>query len=122
MSDDLNIVILRGTLSRPAELRLLPTGSSITSFEVTTRRGDPKADTAPVVWYDAPTSAGHLDGGDEVVVVGHVTRRFFRSGGVTQSRTEVVAETVVSARSAKRVEAALIQAVALVPINIPNNT
>jgi single-strand DNA-binding protein len=30
-----------------------------------------------------------------VLVVGHVRRRFFRSGALTQSRTEVVAQRVV---------------------------
>jgi single-strand DNA-binding protein len=40
-------------------------------------------------------------------VVGRVRRRFFRAGGTTQSRTEVVADTVVPATQAKRVEAAL---------------
>jgi single-strand DNA-binding protein len=103
-----NVVALRGRLSRPAELRVLPTGSTLVGLEVTTRReGADKADTVPVVWHDAPASASRLDTGDEVVVVGHVARRFFRSGGATQSRTEVVASTVVPIRSTKRVEAAL---------------
>jgi single-strand DNA-binding protein len=35
--------------------------------------------------------------GDEVVVVGTVRRRFFRAGGATQSRTEVLADKVVRA-------------------------
>jgi len=29
------------------------------------------------------------------VVIGHVRRRFFRAGGVTASRTEIVADKVV---------------------------
>ena len=39
-------------------------------------------------------------------MIGRVRRRFFRSGGVTQSRTEVVAEAVLSSRSKRRVAAA----------------
>jgi single-strand DNA-binding protein len=45
--------------------------------------------------------------GNEVVVIGRVRRRFFKSAGSTQSRTEVVAETVVKAGQRGRVAAAL---------------
>ena len=45
--------------------------------------------------------------GNELVVVGTVQRRFFRVGGATQSRTEVVAESVIPARRRKQVDAAL---------------
>ena len=44
-----------------------------------------------------------LDVDAEVVAAGRVRRRWFRSGGATQSRTEVVAVEVLSARSTKRV-------------------
>ena len=43
-----------------------------------------------------------VEPGAEVVVSGRVRRRFFRAGGVTQSRTEVVADAVVATRQAKR--------------------
>jgi single-strand DNA-binding protein len=42
-----------------------------------------------------------------VVVTGRVRRRFFRAGGYTQSRTEVVADAVVPTRRRKRVDAVL---------------
>jgi single-strand DNA-binding protein len=54
------------------------------------------------VWHGAPGKAGDYDAGDEIVVVGRVRRRFFRSGGATQSRTEVVVDALVPARQAKR--------------------
>ena len=115
-----NVVALRGRLSRPAELRVLPTGSTLVGLEVTTRRSDDvKADTVPVVWHDAPAAAQSLDEGDEVVVVGHVARRFFRAGGATQSRTEVVASAVIPVRSAKRAEAALRQAASVIDEALP---
>jgi single-strand DNA-binding protein len=65
----------------------------------------------PIAWND-PTSAqlGVLIPGAEVVVVGTVRRRFFRVGGATQSRTEVVADAVIPARRHKRVSAALREA------------
>ena len=45
--------------------------------------------------------------GDEVVVVGRARRRFFRAGGATASRTEVVAAQVCPVRAPARVRAAL---------------
>jgi single-strand DNA-binding protein len=45
--------------------------------------------------------------GDEVVVIGRVRKRFFRVGGATQSRTEVVATRVVPARRRAQVAKAL---------------
>ncbi len=54
-------------------------------------------------WGAQQVLAVDLDGEAEVVVVGRVRRRWFRSGGATQSRTEVVAEGVVPRRAGKRV-------------------
>jgi single-strand DNA-binding protein len=108
----LNVVAIRGRLSRPAEERVLPTsGDRLVGLDLTVKReGADKAESVPVVWHDPPASALNLDAGDEIVVVGHVARRFFRAGGGTQSRTEVVAHLVVPVRSAKKVEHALAQA------------
>jgi single-strand DNA-binding protein len=98
-----NITVLQGRLSRPPERRELPSGDALVTYEVTTP-GAPgqHADSVPVVWFDAPARATDLDEGAEVVVVGRVRRRFFRTGVGTQSRTEVVATQVVAARPAKR--------------------
>lgn len=60
-----------------------------------------------MVWVGAPASAGDHDVDERMVVIGRVRRRFFRAGGGTQSRTEVVAEAVVNARHTKRASAAL---------------
>jgi len=59
------------------------------------------------MWFDAPASARELDVDEEVLVVGRVRRRFFRTPSGTQSRTEVVAEQVVLRRHAKKVAAAI---------------
>ncbi len=106
----MNIVILLGRLSRPAEVRLLPSGDRLVAFDVSVRPPVGKSETVPVVWMDAPAAAGDLDVDDEVVVVGRVRRRFFRTGAGTQSRTEVMAEAVVPSRHAKRAERALARA------------
>jgi single-strand DNA-binding protein len=103
----LNVVALAGRLSRPAERRVLPSGDDLVAYDVSTPGRDGKQDSVPVVWFNAPATATTLDTDDKVVVVGRVRRRFFRAGGATQSRTEVVADAVVPARQAKRVRAAL---------------
>ncbi len=118
----LNVTVVRGCLSRPAEERVLPAhGRRVVGLDLTVRReGADRADSVPVVWHDPPAAAASLDVGDEVVVIGHVARRFFRTGGLTQSRTEVVAHTVVPVRSAKKVEAALSDAAAQLTAALPS--
>jgi single-strand DNA-binding protein len=102
-----NVVALVGRLARPPESRELPSGDRLVAYEVTVAREGERAEGVPVVWFGAPPTAIDHDVDDAVVVVGRVRRRFYRAGGATQSRTEVVAETVVAARQAKRASAAL---------------
>ena len=108
----MNMVVLRGRLTRPCELRLLPSGDQLVALDVSVARPGARAEGVPVVWPGAPASAVGLDVDQEVVVVGRVRRRFFRTGGRTESRTEVVADVVVPARQAKRARAAVAGAVA----------
>jgi len=110
----INLVVLDGVLAKPAQHRELPSGSRLLTLEVTTRRVDGTAEPAPVAWFDAPAWATSLDEGTSVVVIGRVRRRFFRVGGVTQSRTEVVAERVLRASEVKRARAAMAAAGAVV--------
>ena len=93
-----NLVLLQGTLSRASERRTLPSGDQLVQYEVTTRDADGRADSVPVVWPAAPARA-EFDAGVTVVVAGRVRRRYFRAGGVTGRRTEVVADGVVVAGS-----------------------
>lgn len=106
----MNIVVLAGELSSAPQVRELPSGDSLVTYEVTTRNIDNKAESVPVVWFQAPASAADLDPHEPVVVTGRVRRRFFRSGGATVSRTEVVADAVVPARHRKRAGRALSRA------------
>ena len=102
-----NVAVLVGRLARPAEPRDLPSGDRLVQYEVTIPRETGRAETVPVVWIDAPASAESYDLDEKVVVVGRVRRRFFQSGGRTQSKTEVVADAVVPTRQAKRARAAV---------------
>ena len=105
-----NVVVLVGRLARPAEARELPSGDRLVAYEVTVERAGERAETVPVVWFGAPAGAVDHDVDERMVVIGRVRRRFFRAGGSTQSRTEVVAEAVVNARHGKRARAALARA------------
>ena len=102
-----NVVVLIGRLARPAETRELPSGDRMVAYEVTVDRPGERAETVPVVWMAAPARAAAHDVDVRLLVVGRVRRRFFRAGGGTQSRTEVVAEAVVNAKHTKRAAAAL---------------
>lgn len=107
----INLVVLQGVLARPAQDVELPSGSRLVSLEVTVRRDDGPAEPVPVQWADPPAWASTLDSGAEVAVLGRVRRRFFRAGGVTQSRTEVVATRVVRATARAKVQGLLDDAV-----------
>jgi single-strand DNA-binding protein len=110
----INVVVLEGVLAKPAQYRELPSGSSLLTLEVTVARADGPAEPVPVAWFDAPAWGAALDGGAAIVVIGRVRRRFFRAGGVTQSRTEVIAERVLRASEVKRARAAMASAGAAV--------
>ena len=105
----LNAAVLCGTITDEPTLRSLPAGTSVAQFDVAIRRTDDAVvESVPVAWYEpSPGELAPLAAGLEVVVVGRVRRRFFRSGGATQSRTEVVADRCVPARRAKTVRSLL---------------
>jgi single-strand DNA-binding protein len=108
----MNVVVLRGRLSRAPEERVLESGTRLVQYEVTIRNGEGPAETSPVSWMEAPATAAGMAAGDEVVVVGRVRRRWFRRASATESRVEVAAGVVIPARQRKKVDAALREAVA----------
>ena len=101
--DSNNVVVVRGLFSSEPYLRELPAGGIVTQFDVTTRTSALSA-SVPVAAYDRTVDVA---AGDEVVVIGHVNRRFFRTGGTTQSRTELVAGEVIRASRKRAVEKAI---------------
>lgn len=107
----MNVSIVRGTLSHPPDTRVLASGTTVVSYDVTVRPDEGPAETVPVTWFDPPTAATSLVEGDEVLVTGRVRRRFYRAGGRTQSRTDVVADEVVRTRAKVRAARALQAAV-----------
>lgn len=101
-----NVAIVKGRLSGPPRRRELPSGSVLVELDVTTR-GESGSYSVPVAWFDPGEAAEALEQDEPVVVVGYVRRRFFRSGGATQSRTEVVAQRVISGTRRGQVSRAL---------------
>ena len=94
----MNLSVVTGHLSRPPEHRTLPSGEELVSYDLSVAGPDDRVESVPVAWPSAPASAADLAVGDAVLVVGRIRRRFFRAGGATQSRTEVVATSVVPMR------------------------
>lgn len=117
----MNIVILSGRISSDPRCTELPSGELRWSIDVTTpaealaatgRAGTGRAGTGraaqagvaraalsvtatvPIAWH-GPLPVGEWAAGTEVCVAGSVRRRFFRVGGLTQSRTEVIAHSLV---------------------------
>lgn len=98
MSESVNLAVVSGHLSSEPRHRDLPSGSSLLNLEITVSHDDRRSDTVPVSMFDPPIAASRLVEGDEVVVCGSVRRRFFRAGGATVSRTEIVAESITAPR------------------------
>ncbi len=91
----MNVAIIRGrVLGRPNERRL-GSGEFASAFDVVTEDDEGRL-TVPINWVT--TVKALVSEGDDVVVVGRVRRRFFQAGGSVQSRTEVLADTVVATR------------------------
>lgn len=113
----MNVVVLRGVLSRVPDRRELNSGSVLLQLDLSTPTESGVA-TVPVAWFDPPASAA-FDAGDEVMVFGEVRRRFFRAGGSTQSRTEVVAHQVVRRSNRRSISKMLRSAVDRIELNSP---
>jgi single-strand DNA-binding protein len=106
-----NIAVIRGSVRAEPAVRELPGGGVVVQFDVaTTTESDGRrlVVSVPIAW-NSPTATqlGVVVSGSDVLVVGTVRRRFFRVGGATQSRTEVVADAVVPMRQHKRIGTAL---------------
>jgi len=108
-----NLAVLCGTLSKAPEPRLLADGRTVWELDLTVRQEGRSAATVPVSWADpsAGVEPGRWSSGEEVVVVGSVRRRFYRAGGATVSRTDVLADGVIPSRQRKRAATLVAEAV-----------
>jgi single-strand DNA-binding protein len=101
-----NVSVLRGVVSGPPEVRALESGSRIATLAVRTGAGDGRNTSVPVTVWDPPAWVETLEADDDVVVVGRVRRRFFKTAtGTSGARTDVEAGTVARARDRRRLAA-----------------
>jgi|APSaa5957512535_1039671.scaffolds.fasta_scaffold193119_1 single-strand DNA-binding protein len=100
-----NLCVLHGFLSSDPVARDLPSGSLLVQLQVTTPGAT--AQSVPVASIDGPKNLAKLKQGDHLLVVGTVCRRFFKAGGGTVSRTEVVATHITKLTSKRAVSVAL---------------
>lgn len=106
----LNMVVVIGKVAKRPQVRALPNGMAIASFDLQVPRPGQPADVVPVALFDDAESAGCWDEGHDLLALGRVRRRFFRMGGATQSRTEVVADSVLSLDQRSDCRGALVSA------------
>ena len=84
--DGLNLVVVRGRVSSPPDVRVLPSEAVLAQLQITTPPRSRDAVSVPVAVWTRPAWVESLEPGDEVVVIGRVRRRFFRAGGAAASR------------------------------------
>jgi single-strand DNA-binding protein len=101
----LNLAVVRGEVSSPPDVRVLPSEAVLVQLQVTTRLETETLSTPVAVW-NPPAWVEELEPGTEIVVIGRVRRRFFRAGGATASRVELEADVVARANDRRRVRAA----------------
>jgi single-strand DNA-binding protein len=101
------MVVVIGNLGKPLQVRSLPSGLSLASFDLLVPRPDQAGDTVPVALFDPEEHVGEWDAGQQLLAIGRVRRRFFRVEGSTQSRTEVVADKVLALKDKESVISAL---------------
>jgi single-strand DNA-binding protein len=91
-----NVVVLAGRLSDTPEVKEMPSGDAVTRFRLHVPEAGKRVLPLPVSAWErtARRACEHLAKGDEVLVRGHLIRRFFRDGGGGRSVTEVVATEV----------------------------
>lgn len=82
-----NVSIVWGECTASPEVRELESGSRVAAFPLRVRSGEAAATSVPITVWEPAGWVEELAAGDQVVVVGRVRRRFFRSsaGGVGAS-------------------------------------
>ena len=103
----MNIAVVRGTVLREPQERTLATGQKVVSLDVNVSYDDRPNENLEVVWVDPPRNLAVPRQGNEVVAIGRVRRRFYNAGAGVVSRTEVVADTVLTTRQTTRITRAL---------------
>jgi single-strand DNA-binding protein len=89
-----NVVVLAGTVAAEPVERQMPSGDAVTELRLSVPEAGRRLLPLPVsVWHKTVggRAAREIGKGDDVLVYGQLSRRFYRSGAGARSLTEVVA-------------------------------
>jgi hypothetical protein len=104
----LNLVVVRGECSGPAELRELESGRRLAALSVRAPGPDGRSTSVPVTVWEPAAWVEDLSEGADVIVVGAVRRRFFRTAvGGSAARVDVEAVFIGRAGQRRQLDAAL---------------
>lgn len=96
-----NVALVKGRLVAIPTVRVVDRHQRATTFDLATQVGGRRV-VVPVVAINLELPV--IKVGDEVTVLGHVRRRFFRVGPRTQSITELLVEHIATSASSARLD------------------
>lgn len=100
----INLGVVRGLCSDAPDVRELTSGRRLATISVRVKTGDEPATSVPVTVWDPPGWVETIEAGEELLVVGRVQRRFYRSAsGATAAKVELVADALARATDRRRV-------------------
>jgi nucleotide-binding universal stress UspA family protein len=104
----LNLVVVRGECSAPPELRELESGRRLAAISVRAPGPDGRSTSVPVTVWEPAAWVEELEEGADVIVVGAVRRRFFRTAvGGAAARVDVEAAFIGRAGQRRQLDSAL---------------
>lgn len=103
-----NLVVLLGEVTGAPELRELESGRRLAALAIRSRGSDGHATSVPVTVWEPAAWVEDLAPGTEVVVVGGVRRRFFRTAtGSSATRVDVEAAFIGRAGQRRQLDGAM---------------
>ena len=99
----MNIAVVRGQVVRGPVSRDTAIGL-IVSFDVAVSYEEGPTESVEVVWVNPPDESRWPRQGVEVFVTGRVRARFFKTASGLAKKTELVADTVLTARQGRMIE------------------
>ena len=101
-----NVAVVWGVCSTEPEVRELDSGRRLASLSIRVKTGDEPATSVPVTVWEPPAWVETVTAGDELVVIGHIRRRFFQTAaGGRGAKVEVEAESLARGGDRRRVAA-----------------
>jgi single-strand DNA-binding protein len=105
--EGVNLAVLAGRCSAGVEVRVLESGTRVASLSVRVPSDSGAHTSVPVTVWEPKAWVEELAEGDELLVVGSVRRRFYRTTGGTGARVDVEAAFVGRVTNRRQRDAAL---------------